>query len=337
MAPISRKVADLNSPRAVAAVIVSLCLTLTLVLTLSPGVMSQSTNPPDPPTGLTGTVSHYEVALSWDDPDDSTITGYQILRRDRAVDGPGVFNVHVDDTGSSRTSYVDTDVEPEARYVYRVKARNADGLSTRSNYFNANIPLPVALAQSEEPTEPSVPEAAPDAVSNLAAGSAANQVALGVGQAYAQQFTTGGTDAGVKMIRLYLRGSGDSRPTVTIRADSCGRPAETLATFRTPRIDSTTSTHEDFWLHSSSASGRDYWGIYYRLRAFTSYWVVVERPVGTGSFTFSITDSHDESIAYTGWSLTSRVFSGPDPRWNPVLNAGPHAAAMRVAVYFRPS
>ena len=96
--------------------------------------------PPARPTGLTGTVAHNEVSLTWDDPGDESITGYQILRLDRDVHGLGNFQVHVEDTGSAATSYVDRDVAPETRYVYRIKARNAAGLSVRSHYFGANTP-----------------------------------------------------------------------------------------------------------------------------------------------------------------------------------------------------
>ena len=96
--------------------------------------------PPARPTGLTGTVAHDEVSLAWDDPGDESITGYQVLRLDRDVHGLGNFQVHVDDTGSAATSYVDREVATETRYVYRIKARNADGLSERSHYFGANTP-----------------------------------------------------------------------------------------------------------------------------------------------------------------------------------------------------
>ena len=96
--------------------------------------------PPAQPQGLAGTVAHDAVSLTWDDPSDATITGYQILRRDRALHAIGYFLVHVGDTGSAATSYVDRDVSPETLYGYRVKARNAAGLSERSYYFNADIP-----------------------------------------------------------------------------------------------------------------------------------------------------------------------------------------------------
>ena len=98
------------------------------------------TDAPDAPSGLTGDTAHDAVALRWDDPCDPTVTGYQILRRDRALHAPGVFEVLVDDTGDAATFYVDVTVEPQARYVYRVKARNAAALSPRSRWFDADTP-----------------------------------------------------------------------------------------------------------------------------------------------------------------------------------------------------
>ena len=97
-------------------------------------------DPPARPRGLTGTVVHNAVSLNWDDPGDASITGYQILRLDRDVHGLGNFQVHVDDTGSAAASYVDTDLASETRYVYRLKARNAAGLSEWSDFFRADTP-----------------------------------------------------------------------------------------------------------------------------------------------------------------------------------------------------
>ena len=110
---------------------------------------------PDKPTGLTGTVTHDSVSLSWDDPDDDSITGYRILRRNRATDDPGLFHSIEDDTGAAVTSYTDTGVEPENRYVYRIRAINAQGLSKRSSWFNADTPE--APAETPEPALPAAP------------------------------------------------------------------------------------------------------------------------------------------------------------------------------------
>ena len=102
---------------------------------------------PDRPTGLSvSSSSHDAVTLTWDDPEDDTITGYQALRRSRDGtdygDGLGAaeFVAIVDDTGSSATRYTDASVTPRSRYVYRVKARNTEGLSDRSVYLNVETP-----------------------------------------------------------------------------------------------------------------------------------------------------------------------------------------------------
>ena len=46
---------------------------------------------PDKPTGLEATATHDSVTLTWDDPDDDSITGYVILRRVPAVRPPGTL------------------------------------------------------------------------------------------------------------------------------------------------------------------------------------------------------------------------------------------------------
>ena len=92
---------------------------------------------PSVPTGLGGTVSWDRAELSWDDSGDPAVIGYQVLRRDRAVQGVGEFSVLVDHTGDAVTAFTDDTVEPERRYVYRVKARSATGLS---NWGRGSMP-----------------------------------------------------------------------------------------------------------------------------------------------------------------------------------------------------
>ena len=105
-----------------------------------------SQNPPSRPSNLVvSSQTHSSVSLVWDDPGDSTIETYQVLRRSRDVSygdgrGPAQFVV-VADTGSSATTYTDTTATPRVRYVYRVKARNSAGLSEVSSYANAETPL----------------------------------------------------------------------------------------------------------------------------------------------------------------------------------------------------
>ena len=96
--------------------------------------------PPAAPQGLAGVASTGSVTLTWDDPGDAGITGYQVLRRNRAVDATGVFHILIEDTGTTSTSYVDTTVQPEAGYVYRVRAHNAAGLGPTSTFARADTP-----------------------------------------------------------------------------------------------------------------------------------------------------------------------------------------------------
>ena len=133
---------------------------------------AQDDGPPARPTGLTAQAAHvYSVSLSWDNPADESITGYRILRRNRAVDDPGVFRGHVQDTGSPGASYTDARVEPEARYVYRIRAIDTHGLSPQSGYVNADTP---AAPEETEERE----EALPDAPTGLVTAAAHDQVLL---------------------------------------------------------------------------------------------------------------------------------------------------------------
>ena len=129
---------------------------LTLSVDGRVGAQGPRAEPPATPTGLTGTFTHESVSLSWDDPGDPSITGYQILRRQRGVHEVGDFQVHADDTNSAATSYVDTAVEAEASYVYRVKARNSSGLSERSRFFRADLPA------APDPPAPGLPGPPPN-------------------------------------------------------------------------------------------------------------------------------------------------------------------------------
>ena len=127
-----------------------LAITLLAVVCLlsAPGSEAHAqTTVPSAPTGLAvSSETHDSVTLTWDDPGDSSITGYQVLRRSRDGDeyedgeGAAEFEVIVNDTGPSATTYTDATVTPRTRYVYRVKLRNSAGLSEWSGYLNVETP-----------------------------------------------------------------------------------------------------------------------------------------------------------------------------------------------------
>ena len=87
-----------------------------------------STNPPAKPTGLLTGVSQGSVLLLWDDPGDDTITGYQVLRGPN----PSSLAVLTSVTGAV-ASYSDNTVEPQTKYAYAIRARNANGLGPPSD------------------------------------------------------------------------------------------------------------------------------------------------------------------------------------------------------------
>ena len=74
------------------------------------------------------------VTLDWDAPLGTTVYGYQVLVRYRDTDPQGFFRVLVEDTGTDNTTYTVEHLEPDKRYVFRVKAHVTEGLTQRSSY-----------------------------------------------------------------------------------------------------------------------------------------------------------------------------------------------------------
>ena len=103
------------------------------------------------PTGLSATATHDQVVLYWDNPQDDTITGYVILRRNRDTDAEGQFTSLVNDTGNADTTYTDGTVSAETPYTYRIQAINAAGVSERSRWFHIDIPAAPAPEMTPEP------------------------------------------------------------------------------------------------------------------------------------------------------------------------------------------
>ena len=95
------------------------------------------------PTGLhVASAAHDSITIAWDDPGDATISGYRILRRLRDTYEVGRFDTIAVNTGTADTTYTDTDVTAETRYVYRVKAINPAGTSKQSTFLRARTSPP---------------------------------------------------------------------------------------------------------------------------------------------------------------------------------------------------
>ena len=96
-------------------------------------------------------IAHNSVTLTWRHPQDDSITGYLILRRDKAIHEHGIFATVASDTGTADTTYTDDTAEPNRQYVYRIKAINAAGLSEISSWVRAYTP---AAPDGQPPAAP---------------------------------------------------------------------------------------------------------------------------------------------------------------------------------------
>ena len=103
---------------------------------------AEPSEPPSKPRGLEATATHDSVTLTWNDPQDESITGYVILRRVRVNDQGGDFSVLVANTVSAATTYTDNEVAASTTYTYRIKAINEHGVSERSRWYHIDTPAP---------------------------------------------------------------------------------------------------------------------------------------------------------------------------------------------------
>ena len=106
--------------------------------------------PATPSRPVVSGLAHDSVTIVWDDPGDGSVTGYQVLRRDRSVDSVGVFHVVADDTATAETTFTDGSVAASGSYVYRIRARNAFGLSPRSGFVRAHTPAAPLPPQDQQ-------------------------------------------------------------------------------------------------------------------------------------------------------------------------------------------
>ena len=142
------------------AAVVSVAALSALLLSLNGApAQAQDGSVPAQPSGLSTEAFYNYVDLTWDDPEDNSITHYQVLRRDRDIHDTGEFLTIESDTGSAATSYTDDTVEPEKRYGYRVVAVNVNGESKWSSFARANTPA--APTPTPEPTRNPEPTPAP--------------------------------------------------------------------------------------------------------------------------------------------------------------------------------
>ena len=189
-------------------------------------------NPPAAPTGLIAArIGHSVLTLTWDDPQDDTITGYRVLRGAEA-DNLAVIN---SDTASNATEYEDDTVAPETAYHYAVLARSANGEGAQSDIISATTPA--APKSKEQPRRSGARQDTPIPpvilVSNLS--QTANQNAT-YNRDHGQAFTTGNNSTGYSVTSVTIVSkdpNNDAIPLQICEVDGSVHPT-TVCTDLTP-------------------------------------------------------------------------------------------------------
>ena len=178
--------------------------------------------PATPARPTVDSVSHNAVTITWTDPGDASITGYQVLRRNPAIHDSGVFEVIEDDTGNADTSYEDRTVAPETTYRYRVKARNAHGLSEWSKpaarFTTPAAPTPTNTSATGLPTITGIP-AVGQTLSADTSGISDGNGLTGVSYAYQWVRNDGTSDEEISgaMGQTYTLTSDDLRKAIKVQ------------------------------------------------------------------------------------------------------------------------
>ena len=102
---------------------------------------------PAQPTGITAEAGDTQVTLSWDDPDNSSVTGYEYQQ----AEGNGEYGndwTEISGSDATTTTHTVTELTNDTAYVFRVRAVNTAGAGPPSESANATP----ALATPAQPT-----------------------------------------------------------------------------------------------------------------------------------------------------------------------------------------
>ncbi len=102
---------------------------------------------PGAPTGLGGTPGDQKVTLSWDNPGNTSITGYE-LRYSKVGENWSSWS-NIDGATAATTSHPVTNLENGSQYRFRIRAKNDTGAGGASAVFRATPFAPVSLSISD--------------------------------------------------------------------------------------------------------------------------------------------------------------------------------------------
>ena len=135
-------------------------LLLTVAFISQPQAMAQSSTP-HPPTRLTATAGDRSVTLDWANPDDSSITSYEIRMRKGYSRWTRWTNIAESD--ASTTSHVVSGLSNNKRYRFRIRAVNESGEGKASAKVNSrpkasSVDATPTPTPSPSPTATATPE-----------------------------------------------------------------------------------------------------------------------------------------------------------------------------------
>ena len=104
---------------------------LALLAALLPATTAHAQSAPAAPTGLAAAPLDAQAALTWNDPSDSTITGYSV-RSSTSLPVSGTWTA-IASSGATTTSHTVASLTNGTRYYFEIRATNANGNSAASN------------------------------------------------------------------------------------------------------------------------------------------------------------------------------------------------------------
>ena len=272
------------------------------------------TSHPPAPTGLEANPQDDQVSLTWEAPEDASVTGYRILR------GPSADELEVLAEGEA-TRYADSAVEPSTVYHYAVRAFNDGGTGPQSATVSVETPVKSARQRGagaqDDSSAVSIRQAMGQAseivaVSNL--GKDTNSARdLDGGTAVVLSFSTGDKRYVLNKIRADLNSIG-GRIEVLLHADDSGSPGERLLSLGGPDSPSGEPGHAGDFEGLFGAGYDDFSSEEYILASGATYWVVFQETVGGGVNTaraiYRYASSHDEdSGGLDGWSIGNMTYT----------------------------
>ena len=102
-------------------------------------------DPPAAPTGLSATPGDRQVTLSWNDPEDATITGYQVCwEADDGNDCPDADWADIDGSDKNTTAHTVTGLNNGILYDFKLRAVNDSGEGNEAAAYATPIAVPNA-------------------------------------------------------------------------------------------------------------------------------------------------------------------------------------------------